>query len=204
MQWQHANEWAALLATGSLGAMSPEITAENLARNMRALREARGLSQVQLAQVSGIPRATWGNLESGGGNPTLSVLVRVAAALQTTVEELLAPAREQGRLVKEADLTVRVKSGVRIQSVLPDLVPGLIIERMDIPPGGVLTGLPHTPGTREYITCESGAMELVTAGATWSLERRDVVAFRADQKHAYRNVSRRPAVAYAIVSFAGP
>lgn len=180
--------------------MSPELTAENLALNMRALREARGLSQQQLAQISGVPRATWGYLESGSGNPTLAVLVRVAAALQTTVEELLAAPRGQSRLVKEQDLRVRMKGNVRIQSVLPELVTGLIIERMDIPAGATLTGLPHTPGTREFLTCESGSLELVTPGATWQLERRDVVTFRADQKHAYKNNSQKAAVAYSIVS----
>lgn len=182
--------------------MTSELTAENLANNMRALREARGLSQQQLAQIAGVPRTTWGYLESGTGNPTLSVLVRVAAALQTTVEELLTAPRSQSRIVREAELTVRKNGDVRIQSVLPELVSGLIIERMDFPPGSLLTGLPHTPGTREYLTCESGSLELLLGGQVWKIERRDVISFRADQKHAYRNRGKKNAVAYSIVSLA--
>ncbi len=61
----------------------------NLADNLRQLREARGLTQQQLAKIAGLPRPTWGNLESGAANPTIAVLVKVASALQVSVEELL-------------------------------------------------------------------------------------------------------------------
>ena len=59
-------------------------SASHLARNIRALREARGLSQAQLAKLSGIPRPTWANLESGAANPTLAVLLKVSATLQVS------------------------------------------------------------------------------------------------------------------------
>jgi XRE family transcriptional regulator, regulator of sulfur utilization len=184
------------------GNVALEQTAENLARNLRALRDARGLSQQQVARLAGVPRATWAHLESGSGNPTLAVLLRVAATLHTTVEELLGPPRGEVRLVKRADLTSRTRGGVRIEQVLPDALPGLVIERMDFPPDSVLVGVPHTPGTREYLTCETGALELVGAGAVWALETGDVVVFRGDQKHTYRNRSHRPAVAYSVVVLA--
>lgn len=182
--------------------MSLEQTAENLARNLRALREARGLSQQQMAQLAGVPRATWSNLEAGGGNPTLAVLLRVAASVQTTLEELLGAPQREVRLVERAALAARVRGGVRIERVLPDAIPGLIIERMDLPPDSVLVGIPHTPGTREYLTCASGAMELVTAGKVWTLGEGDVLVFQGDQRHSYRNVGRRTATAYAIVVLA--
>ena len=53
----------------------------NLANNLKQLREARGITQQRMAKVAGIPRPTWANLESGAANPTLGVLVKVAAAL---------------------------------------------------------------------------------------------------------------------------
>lgn len=182
--------------------MSLEQTSENLARNLRALREARGLSQQQMAQLAGVPRATWSNLETGGGNPTLSVLLKVAASVQTTVEELLGAPHSEVRLVERSALAARVRSEVRIERILPDAIPGLIIERMDLPSGAVLVGIPHTPGTREYLTCASGAIELVTAGQTWSLSEGDVLVFQGDQRHSYRNVGKRTATAYAIVVLA--
>ena len=67
--------------------------AGRLAANLRQLREARGLTQEQIAKLAGLPRATWGHLESGEANPTLSVLHRAALALQVPIEELTAEGR---------------------------------------------------------------------------------------------------------------
>ena len=66
-----------------------------------------------------------------------------------------------------------------------------------------LAGVPHTPGTREYLTCESGELELAAAGRRWRLQPGDVVVFRGDQNHGYRNLSRRRSVAYSVIAIAG-
>mgnify|MGYP003694347431 CR=1 FL=1 len=43
------------------------------------------------------------------------------------------------------------------------------------------------PGTREYLTCEQGEIQLAVAGEQWRLTAGDVVVFRGDQRHSYRN-----------------
>jgi XRE family transcriptional regulator, regulator of sulfur utilization len=63
-------------------------------------------------------------------------------------------------------------------------------------------GVPHTAGTREYLTCERGQIELSAGGASWTLGSDDVVVFRGDQKHGYRNPGPAPAVAYSVIAFA--
>lgn len=173
----------------------------NLADNLRAIRETRGLSQAQLAQLAGIPRPTWTHLESGAANPTLSVLIKVAAALQIRLEELLAPPREPARVVKAADLPTRQKGDVTVRKLLPESLAGLDLERLDLPAGGRMGGVPHGPGTREYLTCERGVVELTVAGATYRLEAGDVVVFRGDQRHGYRNPTGAAAVAYSVIAF---
>ena len=62
--------------------------------------------------------------------------------------------------------------------------------------------LPHTAGTREYLTCERGQIELAAGGATFALEPGDVVVFRGDQKHGYRNPGISTTIAYSVVAFA--
>ncbi len=62
-----------------------------------------------------------------------------------------------------------------------------------------MTGVPHTPGTREYLTVETGAIALTAAGRTWTLEPGDVLAFRGDQRHSYANPGRGAAVGYSVV-----
>ena len=131
-----------------------------LARNVRQLREARGLTQQQMAKLSSIPRATWGHLESGSANPTLAVLDKLATALQVPIEELTAAPRSSGRLFPKAALSVRRQGDGLVRKLLPDPIPGMLIDRMEIPPRGRIPGVPHMPGTREYLTCEAGAIVL--------------------------------------------
>jgi transcriptional regulator with XRE-family HTH domain len=176
--------------------------ATHLADNVRGLREARGLSQQQMASIAGVPRPTWAHLESGAANPTVAVLVRVADALQVRVEELIGPPRAAARLYTTGALPARKRSGVTVRQLLPDPVPGLSLERMELPPSTAMTGIPHTPGTREYLACESGEVELTAAGQTWRLTTGDVLVFRGDQKHGYRNPGRTTAIAYSVIAFA--
>lgn len=177
--------------------------ARNLAANVRRLREERGLSQQSMAKLSGIPRPTWASLESGAANPTLAVLNRVAAALQVSIEELIGAPRTAARLFRARQIRERSRQGAKLRPLLPEAIPGLDISRMELEPGGAMVGIPHTPGTREYLTCERGEIELVASGERWTLEAGDVLVFRGDQRHSYRNPNpAKPAVAVSVVCFA--
>jgi quercetin dioxygenase-like cupin family protein len=73
---------------------------------------------------------------------------------------------------------------------------------MELPAGAAMAGVPHTTGTREYLTCERGEIELSAGGASWTLGPGDVVVFRGDQKHGYRNPGTTTTIAYSVVAFA--
>ena len=59
-----------------------------VARNIRRLRVARGLSQEMLAVDAGIDRTYVSRLERGLENPTVAVLEKLARALSSNIEEL--------------------------------------------------------------------------------------------------------------------
>ena len=172
--------------------------ADNLASNMRALREAAGITQSQMAKRAQLPRPTWANLEAGGANPTLAVLVKVGRALRISVEELLAPPSASARLYRADELKSKKRGGVQVRKLIPDPLVGLEIDRMELPPGGRMIGIPHVAGTREYLTCEVGQVELVASGETWRLAPGDVVVFRGDQRPSYFNFGRSPTIAFGI------
>lgn len=62
-----------------------------LARNLRAARRAKGLSQDDLARVSGVAQPDISDIERGdpGVNPTLDRLEKLASALDTVPGALL-------------------------------------------------------------------------------------------------------------------
>jgi XRE family transcriptional regulator, regulator of sulfur utilization len=178
-------------------------TAENLAKNIKQLREKRGLTQQRIAELSDIPRPTWASLESGGANPTLAVLNRIAKALQVSIEELISAPKAQVKLFKAGFGPERKKHGGYLRALLPEVIPGLEISRIELTAKGQITGAPHTTGTREYLSCETGCIELIVAGERWTLEEGDAVVFRGDQQHSYINPNgRKKCVALSVVCFA--
>src|SRR5579871_6706250 len=124
-----------------------------IAQNVKLLRESRGLTQEQIAKIAGVPRATWTNLESGDANPTVAVLHRAATALQVTIEELLSTPRAACELFKLGSLPTRTQGQALVRKLLPHAIPGMEMDRIELPPRGRMVGVPHTPGTREYLTC---------------------------------------------------
>ena len=179
-----------------------ETVATHLGRNIRQLRETRGLTQQQMSRLAEVPRATWANLESGTANPTLTVLHRVAAAFQVTLEELVATPRSGVAFYPRGTLPEKARGGAKLQKLLPDAIPGMEMDRMELPPRTTLVGVPHTPGTREYLTCERGQIVLVAAGERWELAHGDVVVFHGDQKHSYANPGASTAIGYSVVVLA--
>ena len=162
--------------------------AQHLARNLAGLRHARALTQAGLAKAAGVPRSTIATLESGVGNPSLAVLVKVACALGVPIDELLASARAWVRCWHAAELPVHAKGrGVSIRDLVPEPVPDETMEVMDFAPGAVLAGTPHLPGTREFFTCLDGAVNLLVAGERYALAEGDVLAFPGNLAHSYQN-----------------
>lgn len=68
---------------------------EVLARNLRALRQARGLSQEELAHQADIDRTYISALERSVYNASIDVVDRLAAALGVEAAELLRRSRSE-------------------------------------------------------------------------------------------------------------
>jgi transcriptional regulator with XRE-family HTH domain len=162
--------------------------ASHLARNLASLRHTRSLTQDALAKAAAVPRSTIANLESGAGNPSLVVLVKVAAALGVPIDELLASPRAMVRRWPASEVATRQKGrGVSIRELVPEPVPDEMMEVMDFEPGAVMGGTPHLPGTREFFTCLDGRVNLMVAGTRYELAEGDVLAFPGNQPHSYQN-----------------
>ncbi len=183
---------------------APSRVAAHLARNLLGLRHARSLTQHQLAEASGVPRSTIANLESGQGNPSLAVLVKVSSALGAPIDELLASPRAKVRRWSHAEMGARrLGRGVTMTPLVPEPVPEELLATMDFAPGAAMGGTPHLPGTREYFSCLDGAVVIVVAGEEHPLGAGDVLAFPGNVPHAYRNASaRKPARGVSVVVLA--
>ena len=88
-----------------------ELAAINVAQDLVALRESRGLSQAQLADRLGITQSAIAQLESAQPkNVELRTLVRVAAALGAHVDVSIRPRRQTERKSRQRARTTVKKS----------------------------------------------------------------------------------------------
>ena len=177
-----------------------ESLAGNLAANLRYIRERRGLTQVQVAKLAGLPRSTVSQVETGAGNPTLAVLVSLARALGVSIEELLSAPHSALQVFRKGELPVEARGLATVQKLLPDRITGMEIDRIELAPGARMAGVPHRPGTREYLACETGQLTLWTSGDRHTLAPGDVAAFQGDQPHSYINEGKAVAVGFSVVT----
>ena len=188
------------MASSSGSAVDAQL-AKHLARNLVALRQARKLTQDAVAKAAGVPRSTIAHLESGAGNPSLAVLARVAQALGSPIDELLAAPRAAVRHWQADEIVPRHKGhGVQLRALVPEPMPDELVEVMAFEPGGAMGGTPHLPGTREYFSCLEGRVMLTVAGETYRLATGDVLAFPGQLPHSYKNLADdRPARGVSVV-----
>ena len=66
---------------------------QEVGATIRQLREAKGITQGQLASAVGMMRNNISRIESAKHRPTLETLERIAKALKVSVAELIVPAR---------------------------------------------------------------------------------------------------------------
>jgi transcriptional regulator with XRE-family HTH domain len=167
---------------------SPDRIASYLARNLASLRHSRALTQDALAKAAAVPRSTIANLESGVGNPSLTVLVKVANALAVPLDELTAAPRAKVRRWASADVATQTRGrGVTIRALVPEPVPEELLTLMDFAPGASMRGTPHLPGTREFFTCLGGRVSIFVVGERFELGAGDVLGFPGNVAHSYQN-----------------
>jgi transcriptional regulator with XRE-family HTH domain len=70
--------------------MSNNISKSNIAKNIKKLRQEKGISQDRLSKLTDLSLNTIVNIEAGNNlNPTIETLEKIAKALEVSIDELL-------------------------------------------------------------------------------------------------------------------
>ncbi len=166
-----------------------------LGQRLRAARLDRTWTLDELAAASGVSRRMIVTIEAGRANATLGTLVRLAAAVQVPLAELVGGTSGESAIVITEPSEQRTLwrgpaggSGVLISHArTPD---ALELWHWHLKPGEEYTSEAHTPGTYELIAVTRGRL-LLTVGDE-EVVLTSGASFRADAPHAYRNTTRRP------------
>jgi transcriptional regulator with XRE-family HTH domain len=177
-------------------------TGSLLAQCVKRERETHGWSLADLAQRSGVSRATISKIERCEASPTAVILVRLAGAFDLTLAGLLARAEgSTERLSRAAD-----------QPLWRDPASGYlrrqIFERPDHPielvsidlPAGARVGLPAASyrRIRQLVWVRDGVLVIDEAGDRHRLEAGDCLAFGPAADTTFINETATPC-AYLVV-----
>jgi transcriptional regulator with XRE-family HTH domain len=177
-------------------------SADRLADRLRQLRSAKGLSLQDLAERSGVSRATLSRIENGEVSPTAETLGALASAYAMTISRILAPAeRPFAALVARAE-----------QSIWQDRSHGFI-RHIVSPPSGALSveiircelaanqtifyEKPPVAGLEHHLTMLKGALTVMVEGETYALREGDCLRYRLFGSSRFE--TRRSPASYLIV-----
>lgn len=162
------------------------------------LRRARGLSLDALAQRSGVSKGTLVQIEQQRANPSISTLCRLAAALDASVADLVAPPRDgaQAVTILPPDAARRLWSGPKGGAAVllagttgPDM---LELWSWHLMPDERFVAAVHPPGTRELLHVTEGTLALAVDGHTHLIPAGSSAIALTDRPHTYHNPRKGP------------
>lgn len=175
-------------------AFPEQMTETRLGLRLRHARLGRGLLLRELAALAGCSESMLSKVENDRAVPSLSVLHRVAEALDLTVGMLFSPTHEVGRIVfREGERPVvavdplRSGSGIRMERLIPHATEHLLQGSIHIvEAGGGSDGMITHRGEEVGYVIE-GALELTVGDEVFALGVGDSFVFQSDTPHGYRN-----------------
>lgn len=176
-----------------------------LARNLRRVRQARGMSLAALARESGLARATLYQMEAGSGNPTIDTIWAVSNTLQVPFGDLLAEDEAPAVQIIRADTEAPSLGGATLVGRLLRrfrLSNGVLeLLHLRVEPGGVTDGHAHPSGVYEHVLVIQGELRTGPEGQQAILGPGDYASFRADLPHTYEALSEEPVLAALMMEY---
>ncbi len=180
-----------------------EPTSPRFGHRVKKLRVDRGWSLEGLATASGVSRSMLSQIERDQVNPTLAVALRIARAFNMGLGELIeSPGVTSSVTVIRADdhtYHYRSDKNCRIRTLSPlNLEKDVEFYEVLLQPGGALRSAPHFEGTREFLTVQTGQIQVESGEDKETLNPGDSASYRADIPHAIINIGNTEAGIFLV------
>ena len=167
-----------------------------LARQIRLERETRNWSLADLAERSGVAKASISKIERGEMSPSAVLLLRLATAFDLTLAGLLLRAEgEKPRLSRAADQPVwrDPATGYIRKQIFSRSDHPMELVAVEMPPGRTVT-MPVSSYSRirQILWVQSGTLTLTEGGETHLLEAGDCLGFGPPSEVTFANKSKKP------------
>ena len=182
-----------------------EEAATDLGKTIQRLRKAYNMSLGDLSEQSGVAKSIISQIERNETNPTISTVMRLSKALDTTIDEVLRG--ESASLIVEH----QPKSAIPILESQDGLCRLAIVGPLNLVDffqwydfhakiNGVLESSPHPPGTIEHLYTVSGELKITTGDETKTMKPGEALRFRADVPHKIENTGSTEAHAVMMLT----
>jgi transcriptional regulator with XRE-family HTH domain len=179
-------------------------TAAAIARRIRLERDSRGWSLADLAERSGVAKATISKIEREEMSPTAVTLLRLAGAFDLTLAGLLLRAEGEGeRLSRAADQPVwrDPESGYLRRQIFSRPDHPLELVAVEMPPGQrVVLPASSYARIRQVLWVQSGTLTLVEADDRHVLEAGDCLGFGPPGDVIFANETAAPCTYLVLVA----
>ncbi|GAA0777317.1 XRE family transcriptional regulator [Roseibium denhamense] len=171
---------------------------EDLARRLSDLRQAREWSLEDLAQKSGLSRATLSRIERTETSPTAVALGQLAKAFHLSMADLFGvdrPAHKASLRPSDQTIWTDPDTGFRRRSLSPAAsgFRGSVIEGF-LPGGAVISyAAPPLPDLEHHLVLLEGALAVTLGPDRYELAAGDVLRFRLNAPNSYHAPGPKPA-----------
>ncbi len=177
-----------------------------IAVNLRLLRETRGLSLEQVAEVTGVSKSMLRQIEVGRSSPTIATIWKIANGLKVSFTALITRPEvtaEVRAFDGAAPLTAEAEH-YRLYPLIPfDPQRAFETYYFEIDPGTRFRGEPHEGRVTEYVFLLQGALRVTVGGRAYDLQGRHFVQFPAQEPHEYACAGAETAAAILMLSYLG-
>jgi transcriptional regulator with XRE-family HTH domain len=171
---------------------------DRIARRLRLERDSRSWSLADLAERSGVSKATISKIERAEVSPTAVVLVRLAAAFDLTLAGLMLRAEGQGeRLARASDQPIwrDSETGYLRRQVFSRPDHPLEIIRVELPAGQrVVLPASSYARIRQVVWVQAGSLVIIEAGERHELGAGDSLGFGSPSEVTFANEAAAPCV----------
>lgn len=163
---------------------------QNIGKNIKRIRNERGLSLEKTAEITGVSKTMLGQIERGESNPTVTTVWKIANGLRLSFSSLISQERSAVTVIRKNEIEpINENNGqYRVYPLIP-FQPEKQFEVFSITlePGCAHISEPHNAGVEETIFVNEGTVEIEVDGQKHVVDQEDVIVFEAGSNHVYRN-----------------
>lgn len=163
-----------------------------IGENLKQLREERGYSLSNLAEMVQVSKSMLSQIEKGETNPSVGTIWKIANGLRVSFTSLLQEETTAFKVIKRENL-----AGISQEDEMYRIYPYFPYDRekqfemytFELEAQSVHDSEPHVKGVEEFFIVTHGQMTMTIGSKSVILKEGDAITFKADTNHAYVNDS---------------